>query len=180
MKNFILALLLVILTAANATAQVTSTFNQDYGLANHVSNTWHVDTSSYEWLAAALRVELNAGSIYQNAAGDDSPPPTSAVGGLQYDSYMTGGFDTDYVTPTAGAVLFVIENAYEIDESIYTPGPAVFESNPQLIDATWISMEDADQVGNLMLSRITLSDDAQGTFKFRIVLDANNEVFYLV
>ena len=174
MKNSILGLLLVTLTAANATAQVTSAFFPDYGLTDYVSNTWDVDTSGGEWLGAALRVELTGGSIYQDGTGDETPPPTSAVGDLRYDSYMTGGYDTDYVTPSPGATPIVIGNAYDIYGSM--PGAAVFD---QLIDAAWISEEDAAQVGSLMLGRVTLSADAQGYYSYQLEVSSNSPTTFV-
>ena len=176
MKNFILALLVVTLTAASATAQVTSAFNQDYGLASNVSNTWDVTTGTAQGLSASLRVELNSGSIYQN--GDENPPLTTATGDERYDSYMTGGYDTDYdaIPPTDGATPFVLGNAYDIDEG--TPDDAVFELNDQLIDATWVPTE-GPMAGSLMLARVTLPIDASGTFKLRVGLKDNDPTFYL-
>ena len=77
MKNFILTLLLVCLMATNATAAVTSVFNQKaipggLGLDNYVSNTWDI-TTDYKWLSALLYVDLTAtGNIYQDGSGTNS------------------------------------------------------------------------------------------------------------
>ena len=174
MKKSILALLLVTLTAAHAAAQVTSAFDQNYGLADFVSNTWDVDTSSNEWVGAALRVELNTGSVYQNTgigSGNAPPDPANFATNpdLQYDSYMTGG--TDSASPsTIGWTPLVLGNARDIDGS--TPGPAVF--NTSGIDAAWVSMEDTPQTGNLTLARVTLSDTAQGIYSYRLGIAYNS------
>ena len=48
-----------------------------------------------------------------------------------------------------------------------------------LIDATWVSSPATKPSGDLVLGRIKLSDDAQGTFKFRVGLDNSEATFYL-
>ena len=102
MKNFILTLFLVCLMAANVTATVTSTFTSAAtpggDLADHVTNTWDVNTHGDGWLSASLIVDLISGVVYQDGAGSNAPPDPNmfvATPSLQYDSYMTGGTDSE-------------------------------------------------------------------------------------
>ncbi len=78
MKNIILTLLLVGLTAANATAQFTPEAVTLVG-GDYVSHTWDIDTGGAEWLSAGLVVDLSAGDIYQHLSGDNTPPPSSTA-----------------------------------------------------------------------------------------------------
>ena len=173
MKSFIVTSSLVFLavlatTAHVASAAVTSTFNQESpggALSSYVSNTWDVATGSDEWLTAQLLVELSAGDIYQDSLGTNNPPDASLIGAnpsLEFDSYMTGGYDTDYLTPSPGLVPFVLGGAGDIG------GGMSLTFNTTEIDAAWISLEETHAVGDLMLARVTLSDDAMGTFKYQI------------
>ena len=183
MKNFILTLLLVCLTAANATAAVTSVFNQSpipggLGLDNYVTNTWDITTDSDGWLSALLYVDLTTtGNIYQDpsenndGSGNDIPPPTSAVGtSLEYDSYMTGGSDTDYVTPLPGTAPFATGNAYEVSGALPSP-TAVFDSDT--IDAAWGALG-MPPSGSLTIARVTLKDTSQGYYNYRLGVSNNN------
>ncbi len=170
MKNYIFPVLLVALTAGNASAAVTTTFSQmDPGstLENYTSNTWDVTTSSDPWLSAALLVQLTGGDIYQDDNGSDAPPDPADFGtypALEYDSYMTGG--TDSVAPsTIGPAPDVLGGAVDIGGAI----PATFDTS--LIDASWVSSLATNPSGNLMLGRVTLSDDAQGIYSYRVDVD---------
>ena len=84
---------------------------------------------------------------------------------------MTGGYDTDASTGTTPSVY---------GGAVDLPGglmPLTFDTTG--IDATWASSLETNPSGELMLGRFTLSDDAQGTFKFRIGLDDSGAAFYL-
>ena len=157
---------------------LTSTFNQvDPGatLEGYVSNTWNVNTLGEEWLSAVLLVELTSGSVYQDAAGGDAPPNPLNFGAfptLEYDSYMTGGTDSE-APSTTGLVPTVVGGAVDLGGGI----PLTFDTSG--VDATWGSSEVTNPSGELMLGRVTLSDNAQGTYKFRIGLDDSGAVFYL-
>ncbi len=175
MKNYILTLLLVSITAANATA-LTSTFNQPTipggVLDNYVSNTWDVTTDTDRWYSAELLVHLSSGtgSIYQDGAGSDYPPNPSLFSGtpsLEYDSYMTGGTDSetpDVIGPTPS----VLGGALNLDGGVLSTFAANGASGT-VIDATWASLEMPLPSGdNLMLGRVTLTNDAQGYYSYRV------------
>ncbi|MDC0935719.1 hypothetical protein OAS39_05495 [Pirellulales bacterium] len=156
---------------------LASTFSQtDPGatLPGYVSNTWDIDTFSNEWFSAELLVQLDSGGIYQDAVGTDAPPNPALFGAnptLEFDSYMTGG--TDSVPPsTTGTSPEVAGGAVDIAGDI----PLSF--NAALIDAFWGTSEATNPSGNLMLGRFTLSDDSQGTFRFRVGLDNVGPAFY--
>ena len=157
---------------------LTSTFTQeDPGstLEGYVSNTWDVNTLGEKWLSAELLVELINGDIYQNTgvgSGDVPPDPVNFVANpaLEFDSYMTGGYDTDVAT---GTLPELMGGAVDIGGAILL----TFDTSE--IDATWGSTLATKPWGDLMLGRITLSDDAQGTFKFRIGLGDSGATFYL-
>ena len=105
-------------------------------------------------------------NIYQDALGTNVPPDPSQIGpnpSLEFDSYMTGGMNT--VAPsTPGLMLVVYGGAVDLGDTALT-----FSTTK--IDAAWGSAETTLPSGNLMLARITLSDNAHGTFKYRIGFD---------
>ena len=190
MKNLILILLMVCLMAANATAAVTSEFESVVipaggvipGGIDYVTNTWNINTDTGDgWLNAGLYVNLTTtGNIYQDAGeindvfGNDIPPAETAVGtSLEYDSYMTGGYDT--TAAAAGTTPLVVGNAYELSGA----GPSsTAEFSTSAIDATWVSSLIPTPSGEFMLARVTLSDDAVGTYKFRVGLRNGGEAFF--
>ncbi len=175
MKYFIPALLLVALTAANASAVVTSSFSQvnPADPSGYVSNAWDVNTGSDDWLSAQLLVQLSSGDIYQNTGvgGSSNTPPDpadfSGNAALEYDSYMTAGADFYGSDPTE------IGTASDIGGATTTPpaAPPSLVFNTALIDASWVPPGGSLPPGVLMLGRVTLSDDAQGIYSYRIGAD---------
>ena len=156
---------------------LASSFSQaDPGgvLPGYVSNTWDIDTFGNEWFSAELLVELDSGGSYQDAAGTDTPPNPALFGSnptLEFDSYMTGGADSSPPS-TTGTLPMVAGGAVDIGGGI----PVTFDT--ERIDAFWGSSEATNPSGNLTLGRVTLSDDSQGTFKFRVGLDDSGPAFY--
>ncbi len=186
MKNFILTLLLVCLTAANATAAVTSVFTSvDIpaggvipGGLDYVTNTWDITTDADGWLSAGLYVELTTtGNIYQDSAGNNNPPPTSEVDPAYtswgYDSYMTGGSDT--TAAAVGAAPLVVGNAYEVSGAAPSP-TAVFDADT--IDAAWGAPGTAP-AGSSRLARITLKDTANGYYNYRLGVKYNDAITHV-
>ena len=175
-----------ILNGAMMEPILTATFNQENPggtLSNYVSNTWNVDTLGEKWLGAELLIEgLTPGDIYQDPDGSNTPPTPALIGAhptVEFDSYMTGGYDTDVTTgPLPTQIGGAVDTAIMLG---YLPGdhiPLVF--NTEEIDATWVSSLMTKPSGDdLMLGRVTLLDTAQGTFKFRIGIDNSGKAFYL-
>ena len=157
---------------------LTSTFTQvDPGstLEGYVSNTWDVNTLGDAWLGAALLVNLTSGSVYQDAAGSEAPPNPTNFGtfpSLEYDSYMTGGTDSE-APSTTGPAPDVLGGAVDLGGAI----PVTFDTTG--VDASWVSSEATNPSGELMLGRITLSDGAQGTYQFRIDLKESGVTFFV-
>jgi hypothetical protein len=178
MRDSLLPLLLIGLLAATAPAAVTAVFNQeDPGstLPGYVSNTWDVGTGTDPWLSAELLVELTNGDIYQDPAGTDAPPNPANFGSnptLEYDSYMTGGTDSE-APSTTGPLPSVIGGAVDIGGGT----AATFDTS--LIDVTWASSLATNPAGDLMLVRVTLSTNAQGTFKYRLGVDNLEPIIFL-
>ncbi len=160
-----------------------ATFNQEdpgFTLPGYVSNTWNLNTVGEKWLSAELLVEgLSPGDIYQNTgigSGDVPPNPTYFLSNpaLEFDSYMSGGYDSSPVQPSTGTLPELMGGAVDI-------GGAIARTfNTSVIDATWGSTLDPKPTdADLMLGRITLSDSAQGTYKLRIALDDSEAHVYL-
>ncbi len=156
---------------------LTTTFTQeDPGatLEGYVSNLWEVDTLGGEWLSAVLLFDLTSGDIYQDLLGTNNPPDASLIGAnpsLEFDTYMTGGTDT-LAPSTTGPSPSVFGGAVDLGGAI----PLEFDVDG--INATWATSLATNPSGNLMLGRFTLSDDAQGTFKFRLGVGEGGAVFY--
>ncbi|TWT66932.1 hypothetical protein Pla123a_43610 [Posidoniimonas polymericola] len=149
------------------TTELTSTFvAEDPGAAlpGHVSNVWRLDTAGAEWLSSELRVELGVGAIYQDADGSEVPPDPAEFGArpsLQFDSYLTGGFDSK--PPSYRGNLPV-----PVGGAIDVGGASAFTFDNENLNATWVTEEPSNLVGDLSLARVTLTDDAQGWFRYRL------------
>ncbi len=154
------------------------------GLAGFVSNRWQVNTLGKTFLAAEMDIDLTAGSVHQNTAYPSDVPPTPANilldPTLEYDTYMAVGRDTYTVAqgyvPAQGTVPTVYGGAVDIGGGI----PLVFDTTG--VDATWSPTgppENNPSGQELTLARFTLSDDATGTYKFRVEIDANNPVIFM-
>ena len=166
MKNFILTLLLVGLMAANASAAFTQV-DPGVTLPGYTSNIWDITTTG-KWLSAELLVQLTGGNIYQNTDVPSNTPPTPAnivsFPALEYDTYMSGGTDTGAST---GTMPEVMGGAVDIG------GAISLTCNTSLFDATWGSTLDPKPSGALTIGRVTLSDDAQGIYSWRLSEQGN-------
>ena len=125
-------------------------------LAGYVTQDLVVNTAS-DWLSAQLRVTLNQpGGVYQDeygSANPQSPDPVffSLLPTLEFDSYVSNGVLGESVG-TAGAV------------DLGGPVTPVFDEDD--VSITWYTT-DADDIGELALSRLTLADDATGRWSFQ-------------
>lgn len=116
-----------------------------------------VVTTDTDWLSAHLIVQPDAsGSIYQYDYGDPWgygpafqiwPPPFPAA---EFDTYVSSGVQGESVSMT-GAV--------DLGE-----GPNVIFDTSKLSITWWV--DSTDDIGTLGLARVTLADNATGTWQF--------------
>jgi hypothetical protein len=122
-------------------------------LTGYVTQDIVFDTDT-DWLSAQLVVTLTAGTIYQDPAGGvGSPNPVlfALFPSLEFDTYVSNGV--------------VGESVNTISAIDLNPG-APLECDTSGISIGWFTTS-SDDIGELHLARITLSDDAAGTFHFR-------------
>ena len=118
-----------------------------------------VVTTDTDWVGSALVVTLDEdGDIYQDDLGrfdPQSPNPVffGAVPSLEFDTYVSNGVLGEAVI-------------YLSDMPPY-PDNYVFDRN-----AIWIqwSTGDLDDIGELAVARVTLADDATGTWSFTVIV----------
>ncbi|MAE66684.1 MAG: hypothetical protein CMJ18_20650 [Phycisphaeraceae bacterium] len=106
-----------------------------------------------DWTLAQLRLELDSGSIFQDArpfapSGGDRIPPSPAE--LVVDP--TAEFDTYVASGGVGTPLIIQHDV--------TGGP---EFDTDALGLTWFTANTTD-IGLLQLARVSLSDDAQGSW----------------
>ena len=124
-------------------------------LTGYVTQDITVHTTT-DWLSAQLRVTLDApGGIYQDALGSghpQSPDPAffDAFPSLEFDTYVSNGVLGEPVT-TLGAV-----------DLGCSPAPTC---DADAVCIAWFTPH-ADVIDALALSRITLAEDAAGTWSF--------------
>lgn len=105
-----------------------------------------------DWAWAELLIELTAGSIYQTPTfGQRYPQPGlwSSIPELEYDSFLTNG-----------RLEACSYNGHARDL-----GGDVEQFDTEEIDITWYDAADNNTGTGLLMARITLSSDAQGTWK---------------
>jgi len=122
-------------------------------LTGYVSQDIVVDTDT-DWLSAQMVVTLTAGTIYQDASGGNtSPNPAmfATVPTLAFDSYVSNGVVGESVNTLSAA-------------DLNPSAPLQFDDSG--ISIGWFTMVD-DDIGTLPLARVTLSDDAEGTWRFK-------------
>ena len=129
------------------------------GVGDCVTNEWRIYTVD-PWLSSELIIDVDpGGTIYQDPSGGDGPPASPS-----YDTYLTGGFDSDGTPPN------ILGAAVDIGGGDSgTPDWSAVLSDTK-IDATWGSNEDLNTTltGNLMLGRFTMTRGTTGTFKFNL------------
>ena len=129
-------------------------------LTGYVTQDLVLNTTT-DWLSAQLRVTLQEpGGVYQDAVGNTNPQspnpaflPLRPV--LAFDTYVSNGVLGESVS-TTGAV------------DLGGPLTAVFDEDGISI-AWWTS--DHDDIGLLDLARLTLANDATGTWSFLATAD---------
>ncbi len=104
-------------------------------------------TCTEDWSFASLLIEMDEGSIYQDAAGTDLKPNATLFGAyptLEYDTYITAN----------GHSLSVLGGAREI-------GGSELQFDTDEIDITWFDLSQND-TGTFVVARVTVTDDASG------------------
>ena len=125
-------------------------------LTGHETQDLVVHTAS-DWLSAQLTVTLGEpGGIYQDEYGNANPQsPNPAFFPLRpelaFDSYVSNG---------------VLGESVSVAGAVDMGGPPEVVFNEDSISITWWTT-DLDDIGDLILSRLTLADGATGTWSFR-------------
>ena len=121
-------------------------------------------TTDSDWHSAALLLELTQGSIYQDPVGGaTSPNPAlfDTFPTLVYDTYVAADGNTAVIAGGAGDVY-----------------GDVYQFDTVELDVSWFSTA-TDEIGTINLGRITLSDDAVGTWSLKLRNDAGETFFSL-
>ena len=123
-------------------------------------------TTTTDWQATSLHVDLTAGDIFQAPlaqGGTTTAPPTpsdiASFPMTEFDSYMHVAGNpvlTAGIGGNAGA----------------PPGPERFDTSD--IDVTWFNTGPSD-IGTIGLARISISNDAVGTWAYHAVTQENSE-----
>lgn len=155
MRNITITVILAVLASA-AYAEITYslavTDNSSVLGPGYVTNDILISTDT-DWLQSQLLIELTSGNIYQTPSIGQWFPQTaywSMFPELEFDSFLTAtGFDNPNLAGCAG-------NLDGDDQQFDT----------EEIDIAWFNVEKDDIGQNMLIARITLSTDAQGTWKF--------------
>ncbi len=105
-------------------------------------------TPKRDWQITVLFLQLTSGTIYQDPMGSDSPPISEVVNlapSVQFDTYV--GLPNGFVAGGAGD----IEKKHG------------YEFSTTCLSTTFFNT-DKNDIGNIPIGRITLSDDAVGTW----------------
>ena len=128
----------------------------DHGNALEGFNTFDLVVSTEtDWSSASLSIDLERGSIYQNPAGTEfapNPVTFNAFPAIEFDTYITANGDLTSVGGGGGG------------------GAMLFDSSR--IDVTWSGLGE-DDVGTVVIGRITLSEDAVGSLSLEVEADRN-------
>ncbi len=132
---------------------------------NYLTNDMMFNTAT-DWLSAQLLITLTSGSIYQHSFGGNTPPNAALVAAfpdLAFDTFVAGGA-LDITPAIAGG-------------AVDLGGGATAACNESTVNLTWFTTNTND-VGNLLLGRITLSRDAVGTWAARVSNVGDGASFY--
>lgn len=166
MLKVIPALVLVALMAATASADtlnnvIVTQVDNSAALSGYVTNDISIDFTG-QYTQSQLLITLTQGSIYQDGFGGDTAPNAGFIGlvpSLAFDTFVTlGGATTatsvDTPSFAGGAInlggqVSKTFNTSTIDAAWFVPGgTTIFDNN------------------NFLSARVTLSDDAVGTWSY--------------
>jgi len=135
----------------------------------YVSQDMLIQTDA-DWLGSQLLVELDQGSVFQQpvaqGGGDFPPNPAffTAYPALEFDTFLTGG-QNDPAHPPAG----IAGGAVDLGGQ-----PAArFGEDTTVVDVAWFTTT-TDDIGVLNAARVTLSDDAAGTWKALVAVKSGS------
>ena len=141
--------------AANAAMGVTSTWIVDIDniVPDTVANALFVDGQGHDWTGTALRIDLTAGTAYQDSfevAGGGAPNSAffPFVPTLEFDTYFgIVGDSTGGIAGGAGDL-----------------GAGPLSQNAPQISVTWFNTAQTD-TSLVQIANVTLSDDAEGAWE---------------
>ncbi len=151
--TLVAASLLGLTSATVASAQIEASLqniDNTSQLTGFITQDLSVNTVN-DWVSAAVALELDAGSIYQDAFGSIGEPNYFAVmafPSLAFDTYLTGGGTWGIGVLGGGG----------------DAGGIAFQFDNQRLDVSWKS-NSSTEIGLTRIARITLSDDAQGRWR---------------
>ena len=111
-------------------------------------------TTSVDWTAGVLRLNLTQGTIYQDVSGNALAPNPGLFAfapSLEFDTAVGGDTASSSVAGAAGDL-----------------GGDVYQFDATELDVTWFNVGATD-TGTFSIARITLSDDAVGTWSYRAI-----------
>lgn len=167
----VVALTMFVTFAGMAHGQVQRAVIRSYrpeSLPGHWTHDIFIDFAG-QYTGSQMIVELTTGEIYQNTDLGGNTPPNAALFAVdptvEWDTFLANGGPT--TTSTVGD--FGLGGAaikLDFSGDVSFQRPATFSDN--VIDQSWnpaIDTEILDQ-SDFMVARITLSDDASGTFQY--------------
>jgi hypothetical protein len=139
-------------------------------LPGYVANDIAIDFVG-QYTGSQLLVELTQGAIYQHPLfNSDAPPPLALVNlfpELAFDTFVANGSAVDGTVNIAGGAI-----------NILPTGASGSQFDQARLYTTWFSLEDSGptNVTDFLTARVTLTDNAQGTFTYIVPADCENPV----
>ena len=121
-------------------------------------------TTTSDWTAVALLLELTQGSIYQDAVGSNTQPSSAVINAfpsVEFDTYVASNGNSTIIAGGAGDV-----------------GGDGLQFDTSELDISWIDTATND-IGTINIGRFSLSDDAVGTWSLRL-LNADGDIFTMI
>jgi hypothetical protein len=114
-----------------------------------------VMTSTADWTNSSLKFSLTDGSFYNAADGGNVPTSTGSWGSA---GFMHLRYDTFVARPPDFLVAPIVAGRHPDDG----PGPAIFSTS--VTSAAWLDATSAYPPGTYTIARLTVSNDAVGSF----------------
>lgn len=148
-------------------SQVSSSIvsvNNSSALTGYETQDLKVNTVD-DWTTASMVLELTNGSIYQDTAGGNTAPNPalfSFVPSVEFDTYVAGGPSAAIIAGSGGDA----------------GGGSELQFDDERLDVSWSNNTSGD-TGDIQIARVTLTDDADGTFTLVVTQadDATNHTY---